>query len=258
MMCAQNGQIKKVFTKGFYKKLPWHAKWFLKRKYHEYFLFKMASRESIFESIWRNNYWGSSESVSGPGSTLEYTQAVRRHLPIIFKMYKVKSVFDAPCGDLNWMKEVIQNSDINYIGADIVRGIIKKNISSYQNTRIQFQVLDITSQAFPNADLWLCRDVLFHLCYQDILNALEQFAESNIPYFLTNTHKNADNGFQNENISTGHFRLIDLFQFPFNFPKEACYRFDDYIEPQPPREMCLFTRDQVLEVLPLLKANLKN
>jgi hypothetical protein len=244
-----------IYEIKFYKSLPKRLIWFLKRKYHEKILFKIASNESIFTSVWRNNYWGSSESVSGPGSTLEHTKSVRSELPKIFDKFAIKSIFDAPCGDLNWMLEVINNSDINYIGGDIVKGIIEKN-KLHHNLRANFLVFDITTQNFPKSDLWLCRDVLFHLSYQDILNSLKQFVKSDIPYFLTTTHKN-NFQFENKDILTGGFRMIDLFQAPFNFPAAVLYRFDDYIETQPPREMCLFSREQILEILPKFEISIK-
>jgi hypothetical protein len=45
----------------------------------EGFLFRFASKEKIFSNIWRSNYWGSDESLSGPGSTLEHTQNIERN-----------------------------------------------------------------------------------------------------------------------------------------------------------------------------------
>ncbi len=39
----------------------------------------------------------------------------------------------------------------------------------------------------PKADLWLCRDVLFHLPNKDVITVLANFANSEIPYLLTTT-----------------------------------------------------------------------
>ena len=50
--------------------LPSAIKFRLIRLLHEKLIFKLASKETIFTSIWRNNYGGSGESLSGPGSTL--------------------------------------------------------------------------------------------------------------------------------------------------------------------------------------------
>lgn len=240
-------QLKKLTQSGIYKRLPQYIAFYLKRVYHEKIVFKIGSKESVFTSIWKNNYWSDSESLSGPGSSLTYTENIRKELPILFKELSIKDVFDAPCGDFIWMKEVVKDTEINYKGGDIVKGIINNN-SVYKNERVDFVVFDITEEQPPKSDLWICRDVFFHLSDKDIFSALKQFAESEVPYLLTTTHKN-DTNFSNSDIVSGDFRLIDLFQYPYNFPQQVLYRFDDYIDPHPPREMCLFTREQIKQVL---------
>jgi len=67
-------------------------------------IFKHDSIEDRFTEIYKSNYWGSKESVSGIGSTLIYTENLRSKLPDLFQLYSIKSIFDAPCGDFNWMK----------------------------------------------------------------------------------------------------------------------------------------------------------
>ncbi|MEO8174668.1 MAG: hypothetical protein ABI581_16350 [Sediminibacterium sp.] len=240
--------IRKLADINFYKNLPRTVGELVKRTYHEKILFKVASKESVFTSIWKNNYWSDNESVSGPGSTLAYTENIRKELPSLFERYNIKSVFDAPCGDFTWMKEVLKDSPLNYMGGDIVKGIVDRNNEVNETDKIRFIVFDITTQQFPKSDLWLCRDVFFHLSYKDIVSALKQFVASDIPYFLTTTHFNPDR-FANTDILTGDFRLIDLFKSPYNFPHDVLHRFEDYIEPHPPREMCLFTREQISQLV---------
>ena len=80
-----------------------------------------------FLIIYKNNYWDNSETVSGPGSTLKNTVNLRKKLKKVIKNYNIKSIFDAPCGDCNWIEKIIKNSHIRYIGADIVNDIIIKN-----------------------------------------------------------------------------------------------------------------------------------
>ena len=80
-----------------------------------------------FLIIYKNNYWDNSETVSGPGSTLKTTVNLRKKLKKVIKKYNIKSIFDAPCGDCNWIEKIIKNSRIRYIGADIVNDIIVKN-----------------------------------------------------------------------------------------------------------------------------------
>jgi len=238
-----------------YKKIPQKISFLIKRKYHEKFLFKVASKESVFTSIWKTNYWGSPESISGPGSTLEQTENIRKELPIIIQKFGIKTIFDAPCGDFNWMKEVVAKTEIHYIGGDIVKGIIEQNLSQTKpNT--SFSVFDITSNKFPKADLWICRDVLFHFSYLDILNALKKFADSDVPFLLTTTHKKII-PFKNKDINTGDFRQIDLFAEPFCFNESSVlFRFDDFLEPQLPREMCLFRRDHIVEIIATFEKNI--
>ena len=77
-----------------------------------------------FSIIYKSNYWDNSETVSGPGSTMKNTVNLRNKLKKIIKEYKIKSIFDAPCGDCNWIMSIIRNSSIKYIGADIVDEII--------------------------------------------------------------------------------------------------------------------------------------
>ena len=87
--------------------------------------------EERFNFIYQNNLWGSEESLSGPGSSLVLTKNLRSKLPKLIRSYKIKSLYDAPCGDLNWMKYLFPVLKIQYIGGDIVKKLIedhKKNL----------------------------------------------------------------------------------------------------------------------------------
>lgn len=234
--------------------LFYRIKYRMIRSYHS-LMFKISSKEDIFSSIYKHNYWGDGESRSGPGSSLEYTEMVREELPLLFSQFGVKRVFDAPCGDYVWMKLVVDTTGIEYIGGDIVKDLVETNNKLHNHNRARFCCHDITTDKPPSADLWICRDALFHLSNRDILMSLVRFSESDIKYLLTTTHKNTS-GFRNKDIAAGDFRLIDLFASPFCFPENPLYRFDDYIYPHAPREMCLFTREQILEILPKLKLSL--
>ena len=79
-----------------------------------------------FSEIYKQNLWNSKESASGEGSEIEYTQPLRQWLTKIVPKYEIKVFVDAPCGDFNWMKEVLPSLSVNYIGLDIVSSVIKK------------------------------------------------------------------------------------------------------------------------------------
>ena len=74
--------------------------------------------EQIFRKIYSTNEWGAKSSRSGPGSEIEMTTNIRRELPLLIEKYGIKSVVDIPCGDFNWMKEIVHLLP-NYIGGDI-------------------------------------------------------------------------------------------------------------------------------------------
>ena len=183
-------------------------------------IFSLKNAEDRFTKIYNTNHWNDLETRSGEGSTLENTRGIRSALPKLFKKYEIKTILDAPCGDFNWMRTVIQDTSISYIGGDIVRPLIEKNQAQYQSNRVTFIHLDLTKGPIPKADLMFCRDCLFHLSYIDIAAALKNFLIAQIPLLLTTTsaHPNATR-LNNFDIKTGDMRLIDLFSEPFGLSK---------------------------------------
>ena len=55
--------------------------------------------ESTFSQIYEKKSWGDGESVSGPGSDLDQTAAIREALPKLLREIGARSMVDAPCGD---------------------------------------------------------------------------------------------------------------------------------------------------------------
>lgn len=206
------------------------------------------SLEDRFTQIYKINYWNSSESASGQGSTLELTKNIRHKLPELFNKFSINSIFDGPCGDFNWMRLVIEKANVNYIGGDIVLPLIESNQLRFANDKIQFKKIDLTKDKLPKTDLMICRDCLFHLSYEDTRLILKNYVASNTPYLLTTSYLNK-NSFTNKNIITGHFRMIDLFSTPYNFPRNTFYEIEDWLPPENPRSMYLWSREQIMEVL---------
>jgi hypothetical protein len=227
-----------------------------KRYIHEEILFKILKPEARFKSIWKYNYWGSGESLSGPGSTLDQTENLRNSLPDLFRGFNIDTIFDAPCGDLNWMNLVIrENPNMNFIGGDVVPEVTQFVESRYQLSNFRCLVFDITQDEFPKADIWLSRAVLYHLSNYDIYLSLERFVNSEIRYILTTNcvtaldHKNAD-------IESGGWRSLNLKLPPFNFPDETLWEIDDSKDPHPRMKISMWSREQIELILPDLKSNL--
>jgi hypothetical protein len=139
---------------------------------------------------------------------------------------------------------------VSYTGIDIVLDLISNNIKKYEDSQHRFILADLAADPLPKGDIVLCRDCLFHFSYNDIFLFLKNSISSGTPFLLTTTHKN-DKEFQNVDVLTGEFRLLDLFSAPFSLPTDVGYRFDDFISPQPPREMCLWNRDQIITAVGL-------
>src|SRR5579859_3324001 len=68
------------------------------------------TRSAVFTAIYRLNYWNEGKpaetSISGPGSNLDATTRARDALLQVIAEFGVRSLLDAPCGDLFWMRHV--------------------------------------------------------------------------------------------------------------------------------------------------------
>jgi len=216
----------------------------LRREFDKRAIARVDSLRDRFTLIYRRNAWGSKESVSGSGSTLAMTTSIRSLLPIIFEKFKIKSILDVPCGDFNWMKLVDLNG-VSYVGGDIVKPLVSDLNRNFSSEFISFIQLDITIDSFPKSDLVLNRDCLFHLSYRDIELTLSNFLKSGSSYFLSTSYENGGK-FINSEIRSGDFRLIDLFDWPFCFPKSFHFEIPEQGEGTlPPRKLYLWDRDQV-------------
>jgi len=177
-----------------------------------------------FANIHSNNWWGSLESVSGYGSQLNRTVTIRRELPAWIKAAGIRSIFDAPCGDYNWMDGVVRSSRVQYLGGDIVGGVVGANNTKFAAAdEIAFVVFDILQDTLPEADAWCCRDVLFHFPNDAIATVLTRFRESNIRFLLTSHFKNTTN---HPDIRFGGYRPVNLCRPPFNWPEPSMLIFD--------------------------------
>jgi hypothetical protein len=208
----------------------------------------MSELEHVFENIMALNRWSGDESRSGPGSTMLYTCNIRNQLDIFIDKFKIRTFFDAPCGDFNWMREVKFPADVSYIGGDIARSLIDDNVKKYAKDSRRFLQFDIVADKFPESDVWFCRDCLFHLPDAYIFKAMRNFCDSKIKLLMMTNHVNAT-GFTNVDIEAGEFRLVDFYSEPFCFPRQVLFRIADYVYPYPQREMCVWTRDQIATAL---------
>ncbi len=218
----------------------------IKKKLEYQKMLKKDSLDDRFDLIYQNNLWSSNESISGSGSEIAYTESLRNWMVTKIDDLKIEIIVDAPCGDFNWMKLVTKKVDIYYFGIDIVKDLIKTNISLYQDEQIKFSVGNICEDPLPSCDILMVRDCLFHLSYNDIQKFLQNISKTDYKYLLTTSHI-VNSEFDNSDIISGDFREINLFMHPFNFDKQHIF---DRVRDCPqdyhtPREMVLIKKENV-------------
>ena len=169
---------------------------------------------TVFEKIYNEKTWYYGESISGPGSTMVQTESVRAELPGLIRELGVRSLLDAGCGDLNWMKELEAPLE-RYLGVDVVPGLVEQNRRRFAAPNRDFKVADIVLDRLPRVDLVLCRDCLTHFSYQDIFAALRNLRQSGSTYLLTTTFPGRP---ENADVATGSWRTLNYARAPFAFP----------------------------------------
>ncbi len=169
------------------------------------------------QNVFEAKTWSCGPDVprSGPGSTLAATAPLRAALPGIFARYDIKRFIDAPCGDWFWMQHVDLNG-IDYLGADISASLIAENKKHHARAGVRFDVLDVTSSALPESDLFLCRDCLFHLQFALRWAFFQNFVNSNGKYLLLTVNHVPRNRMLQAN---GGYAGFDPMLAPFEFPE---------------------------------------
>ncbi|MBM3532539.1 MAG: class I SAM-dependent methyltransferase [Alphaproteobacteria bacterium] len=173
----------------------------------------MSSTRSIFSSIYRGNLWGDPQSASGPGSTLRQTEILSRELPKLLAELGIRTLVDAPCGDMNWMRRLDYAFE-RFYGIDVAPEVIAKLKGEIWSERYEFICADIARDPLPAADAILCRDALVHLPYQLIEDFLANLRRSEIPYLLT-THFPEK---VNKDTAIGGWRALNFEDEPFGWP----------------------------------------
>ncbi|MDP9052966.1 MAG: class I SAM-dependent methyltransferase [Acidobacteriota bacterium] len=166
---------------------------------------------AIYElGIWRHTE--EQDSSSGLGSTISATADVVAELPALLSSLNCKRLLDIGCGDWNWMRNV--NLPCEYLGIDIVPALIEAN-KKYERDGVSFAVIDSVQGVLPQADVALCREILFHLSFKDAATALANI-QSASSWLVATTDTSI---WFNSDIATGDYRKVNLERHPYNFPK---------------------------------------
>jgi 2-polyprenyl-3-methyl-5-hydroxy-6-metoxy-1,4-benzoquinol methylase len=192
----------------------------LKNRYLNYKIkeaFKSKNVEERFTYIYNKKLWfKNGDSESGAGSTLKATENLRKDLVDFLLRVNGTALLDVGCGDFNWMKEI--ELPCPYIGVDIVKSVIERNKAKYTSDKISFRHLNAVNEELPDdADVIICREVLFHLSFEDGIQVLNKVKKSNARYFIATTNRSID---KNIDVNSGEFRNINLLLPPYDLKSD--------------------------------------
>jgi len=172
--------------------------------------------KSRFSGIYETGAWQHGDDAtpgSGEGSTLAATARLRDVLPSLLSELNVHTLLDIGCGDFTWMQHV--ELEQNYVGVDVVDSVIEKNRKLYERPGRIFAVADATADDLPEADAAMCREVLFHLSFEDIKKLLGNLLSKKRSYLIITSDTRT---LFNSDIPTGDFRPLNLEARPLRFP----------------------------------------
>ena len=140
--------------------------------------YEKLSVEETFRTIYRKRVWGSNgdQFYSGPGShgpaSDKYCDAVTGFI----REHEIERVVDLGCGDFSVGRRIVERTDAEYIGVDVVSELIAHHSKTFVDPRVSFLCANIITDDLPVADLCLIRQVLQHLTNDEIAEVLRRLA----------------------------------------------------------------------------------
>ena len=170
----------------------------------------------IFSHIYASGAWVMHEqqdSLSGVGSTRRATDELASQLASFLREVGCRRLVDIGCGDFNWMQRVA--GDFDYLGIDVVPRVVEENRARYGKDGRRFICMDATREAIEPGDVAVCREVLFHLSFEDGLRLMRNIRAAGFGHVL---FTNDTSIWFNSDIRSGDFRRINLRRAPYNLP----------------------------------------
>ena len=207
-----------------------------------------SARQRAFERVYQTKEWaaGGRGPLSGAGSLIVSSSRMHRSgddrvhhsrtrrdearaaILKVIASHRVKTILDAPCGDVNYISDLfptLEALNVSYIGVDVVRSQIESHTRRFGKIGVRrFAVVDLVTASPPSADLILCRQALQHLNAYDALQVLHRFSSlSGARLLLTTSYTLAGIGryWQRDENFTPQLPgatavLMDLQQPPFD------------------------------------------
>lgn len=187
-----------------------------------------GDRTKRFDEIYERGVWRHSDSqmaTSGLGSELAATEIIQHEIPGMLTELGVENLVDLGCGDWTWMSQI--QLSCRYLGLDIVQAVVDRNQARYGSDVVEFRQLDAVTEELPVCDAVLCREMMFHLSFEDARLAFDNIRR-NAKWVIATS--DSDIWF-NSNIPSGDFRMLNLQRAPFRLPPPDRYIIDDGLVP---------------------------
>lgn len=157
----------------------------------------LSYNSTIFSIIYEINAWGGKqgEFYSGSGSHNGQIAGYAKAIYDFILKNGVHEIIEIGCGDFNVTNKILAllnetQYDFQYTGYDVVKPLIKRNISNYASSKINFVCKDACTGILKGGDLLIIRQVLQHLSNRSIKQIINKF--KNYKYILVSEQQIAD------------------------------------------------------------------
>jgi SAM-dependent methyltransferase len=140
--------------------------------------YEKLSVPDTFRKIYRNQVWGNNGErfYSGPGSHGAASDLYCAAVSAFIRENGIRSVVDLGCGDFAVGRRIVDATEAQYIGVDVVPELILHHRQKFEGLRVSFACANIIADELPVADLCLVRQVLQHLTNHEIATVLERLS----------------------------------------------------------------------------------
>ncbi|CAN0119371.1 unnamed protein product, partial [Ectocarpus sp. 4 AP-2014] len=219
-----------------------------------------ALRSAYFDYVYRHPSWYGRIPLTG-ASKLSSTFSIRTGLSNVISAFNIKSMLDAPCGDLSWMPLVSGIQNVQYTGADIVEIAVETNRNKFGSDITEigdedlevgreiaaamrrgdglkdpaFVVADLVegvpaSQDGAPFDLVFVRDLMVHLPARHNLKVIQNIQASGARFLMASTYVEADENKLSETFVPPIGHNINLSLPPYCLPEPMAVFLDDSTE----------------------------
>lgn len=174
------------------------------------FHLKIPTNQEIFDDIYKYRKW---VFGSGSGSIGVLNKPFLRFINDFLVLHpQVQTILDIGCGDWQIGRH-FELDDRNYIGCDVSTVVLNKTKAKFSSPHRRFLQLDAVTDALPDADLVIIKDVLHHLSNDDVSKILQKLPKYRYVIIQNDICKNRS---MNKDIQNGKFRPLDITTGPFN------------------------------------------